>query len=308
LNDLTDNRRFDSIATLACLGTVICWSSGPIFIKLLTFNLDLWVQNFLRYITACLFWLGFLIFSMRKENFNHSVWLRALLPAAANIVMQSLWVAGFYYINPAFMSLLGKTSTLWTAGFSLLLFVEERVLLKSKFFWLGLLSSIVGVSGVVIFQEDFALETTVGIFIVLGASFMWAVYVVTVKKAFKNIDSRIGFSVTSIYTVIGLGILAFRFGEVNACTQMNFRQWMYIVVSGISSIAIAHVLFYVAIKRIGATIPSLVILSVPFAVYGISRVVFGESLNISQGIFGIVLLIGCVLAVWAQKSLKNSEK
>jgi drug/metabolite transporter (DMT)-like permease len=56
-------------------------------------------------------------------------------------------------------------------------------------------------------------------------------------------------------------------------------------------------------RRIGATIPALVILAQPFIVLTVSYIVFGESLNGLQLLFGLVLLAGSALAVWAQQQL-----
>jgi drug/metabolite transporter (DMT)-like permease len=69
-------------------------------------------------------------------------------------------------------------------------------------------------------------------------------------------------------------------------------------------IAWGHVLYYAAMKRLGATIPGLVILTQPFIVLAISHVVFGESLSVLQLLFGVVLLAGSALAIWSQGHLK----
>jgi drug/metabolite transporter (DMT)-like permease len=58
-------------------------------------------------------------------------------------------------------------------------------------------------------------------------------------------------------------------------------------------------------RRIGATIPALVVLAQPFVVFAISNVVFGESLNARQLLSGLVLLGGAALAIWAQKHLRR---
>jgi drug/metabolite transporter (DMT)-like permease len=82
-------------------------------------------------------------------------------------------------------------------------------------------------------------------------------------------------------------------------------QWACIVMSGVTAIAFAHVLYYTAMRRIGATIPALVILAQPFVVLGMSNVFFGESMNGLQLLFGMALLAGAALAIWAQQDLKN---
>ncbi len=308
MKNYSDTRNIDLSATLALIGTVIFWSLGPIFITYLTGYLDSWTQNLLRYIVACCFWLPFLFFSIKKNKFDHRIWRKAVLPAAANLAMQSFYAGAFYYIGPAFMVLLTKTNIIWIAGFSLIFFPEERPLAKSKRFWLGLALSATGVLGVMYFKEDFTtVKTMTGIVLALSMAVMWAVYTLSVRIAFKDIDSRYGFSVISIYTVAGLFILTILFGNLGDCMQIGFRQWMCVVVSGILGIALGHVLYYIAIQRIGATIPSLVILAQPFIVLAISYFIFAESLNLFQILFGAVLLAGSALAVWAQQHLKKYQ-
>ena len=108
----------------------------------------------------------------------------------------------------------------------------------------------------------------------------------------------------SIYTAGALCVLAFVFGRPQDCVKMDLWVWGCVVISAVTTIALGHVLYYVAIRRIGATIPGLVILAQPFTVFAISNVFFGESLNQLQWFFGVVLLAGSVLAIWAQQHLR----
>ena len=255
---------------------------------------------------ACLFWLPFLLFTAKRKQIDAKLWRKALLPAAANVTMQSLWAAGFYYVGPAFMALLSKTSVIWITSFSLVFFVDERGLVRSTRFWLGLVLSMTGVIGVICNKEDFAAEGTIaGIVIALAAAFMWAAYTLSVRITFRDTDSRCGFAVISIYTVAALFVLAITFGRPGDCVTMGTGPWAAVVISGLTAIALGHVLYYTAIKRIGATIPALVILAQPFSVLAISNVVFGESLNALQLLFGLVLLAGSGIAIWAQQRLKR---
>jgi len=297
--------RIDVAATFACLGVLLLWSLGPNFIKYLTAHVDLWTQNLLRYSVACLFWLPFLLAGMKKRHIGAEVWKRALLPGSASIIFQSLWAGAFYYINPAFMVLLTKSSVVLIAGFSLIFFRSERPLVKSMGFWLGLVLSVVGVIGVVYHKQDFAASTTfIGILIGLAAAVMWAAYTLSIRIAFQDVDSRSGFSVMSIYTVIGLAVLALKFGNLRQCTQMSAWPWVAVVFSGVTSIALSHVLYYAAIRRIGATVPAIVILAQPFTVLAISHFAFGESMSGLQILFGLILLAGSALAIWAQQHIR----
>jgi len=85
-----------STATFACIGSLLCASVGPVFIKYLTGYLDLWTQNLLRYTAACLFWMPFLLWSIHSGRLDKRVWKRALLPAGTNIFLQTFWAGAFY--------------------------------------------------------------------------------------------------------------------------------------------------------------------------------------------------------------------
>jgi len=305
---LSKYRKFDTAATLASVAALICWSVGPILIKYLTGHLDFWTQNALRYSVACLFWLFFLLIPARRGRFDLCTWRRAVLPALPNVLMQSTWAAAFYYIDPAFLVLLSNTSILWIAAFSLIFFAEERPLIKSRRFWSAMILSMAGLVGVVYFKEDFSARgTVIGIILALTGGFAWGVYTICAKVAFRDIDVREGFAVMSLYTTIVLWIFTMVFGRPVGALEIGYQPWLAVIISAIMGISLAHVLYYWAIKRIGATIPMLVVLAQPFLVFLVSRVIFGESLNILQLICGLVLLSGAAIAVWAQEHLKTSD-
>lgn len=303
------NGRIDMMATAAALGALCCWSIGPIFIKQLTGYVDSWTQNALRYTVACLFWLPVLLVFMHTGRFDRRTWRLALWPSAANIAMQSLWAATFYYIGPAFAVLLFKTSVLWVTAFSLLFFADERPLARSRRFWLGLALSATGVFGVLYYKPDFAVAGAIkGIVIALIGAVMWGAYAVSVKMKLKELDSRCGFAVISLYTAVALWIAAILFGRPAQTASMGFSAWTAVVLSAITAIAMGHVFFYAAIRRIGATLPSLAILAQPFVVFSISSVVFHERLATLQLLFGLLLRAGAGLSVWAQGDLKAEPK
>lgn len=298
--------RIDVPATAACLATLVFWSIGPICIKYLAGYVGPWSQNALRYSVACLFWLPFLLFMMRRGTFDSRTWRRAILPSAANVVMQSLYATAFYYIEPAFLTLLSNTSALWVAGFSLALFPQERPLARSPRFWGGLGLSLIGLFGVLYFREGFtAAGARIGILLALLQAFMWGVYTISVKIGLRDIDSRSGFSVISLYTAGGLWLCTIVFGDPGRAVAMGPWPWAAVIFSGVTGIALAHVLYYAAIRRIGATIPMLLVLTQPFLVFSLSSVLFRERLNGSQLLSGVLLLAGSGLSIWAQQHLKS---
>ncbi|MBN1124063.1 MAG: DMT family transporter [Sedimentisphaerales bacterium] len=306
--DTPPQRKIDPAATTAILVAMACWAGAPIFIKLLTTEVDSWTQNVLRYGTACLFWLPFLFYSMWTGRFQRRIWWLALLPSVPNIILQAFWAAAFYHVDPAFMDLMVKSSVIWIAAFSLFFFEQERTLIRSKRFWSGMLLSGVGVTGVIFYHPEFKTpDTMIGTWMALSAAFGWAIYAITVKITFKNIDSRVGFSVISLYTTLGLAGLAWMFGDMSTTLTLSVKAWIWTIVSAITGIALSHVLYYSAIKRIGATIPSLSLLATPVFVYTLSNLFLGERLSLQQGLFGLILLFGAGVSIWAQQHLGKAH-
>ncbi len=287
---------------------MVSWAMGPIFIAQLAQHIDSWTQNALRYTVACLFWLPVLVHFIQTERFDKRTWKLAIPPSIANITTQTLWAATFYYIAPAFATLLAQTSIFWVATFSLIFFADERPLARSPRFWAGLLLSAAGVFGVLYFKEGFGTRAmTTGVLIALGWAFTWGLYSILVKVTMRGIDSRSGFSVISIYTTASLWAGMLIFGNPLQCLKMGLWPWMVVVVSGVVSIALGHTFFYAAIKRIGATIPLLVNLAQPIVVLLVSGAIFGERFNHPQLISGLILLLGAGLSIWAQGHLKRTQ-
>jgi drug/metabolite transporter (DMT)-like permease len=129
-----------------------------------------------------------------------------------------------------------------------------------------------------------------------------------VKVSLHDIDSRCGFAVISLYTVAGLWVGAWAFGAPQESANLGLRAWIAVVFSAVVAIALAHVFYYAAVRRIGATIPVLVILAQPFVVFSISSVVFHERLSGLQLLSGLVLLVGSGLSVWAQQHLRTRPR
>jgi drug/metabolite transporter (DMT)-like permease len=301
MNKLTP-RLLTSLGAVACIGTLLCWSSAPLFIKYLTNHLDLWTQNLLRYGAACLFWLPVLLIAAKSGKLPGVVWKRALVPFIPNIVGQTLWAAAFYYIDPGFASLLSMTAFLWVIILSVIFFAEERLHLSNRLFRLSIILSLVGLLGVMVFHPAFTHSyTIIGIAIVMLYGIIWGSYAIAVKVMFRGIDSRIGFSVVSIYTVIAIFIMTMFMGKPSQCMELSFNGWFAVIVSGITGIALGHVLYYIAIRRLGPTTPSLVQLAQPFIVVVISYFLFSEKLSIPQLVFGLVLIAGSALAILAKR-------
>ena len=296
--------RIDGAATAATLGALACWTVGPNFIHYLSNHFDPYSQSFWRYLVAALLWLPHLLIMLRRGKADRRVWKGALLPMVANVAMQTCWISALYHIQPGFGSLITKVGVLWTAGLSFIFFVDERVLLRSTWFWMGLVLSLAGVTGVIVFREEAGLGASwKGIVLAQMGTFFWSCYTVAVKRTLRDIPVRVSFSVISIYSMLALGVIALLFGESDRATPIEWRPWAGVVISAILSIGLAHVFYYAAIRRIGATLPGVLLLSSPLWVGLVSWLWFGENLTAKQMGAGLVLLVGAGMALRAQEKM-----
>jgi drug/metabolite transporter (DMT)-like permease len=300
------NRKFYLAGTIFTILSLFSGVPGPLIIKYIAPYMDFWTQNFLRYVAAVLTMLPLVLFSSERSIYSKNLWRKALIIAVINIFMQCCWGSAFYYINPAFVTLLSKSSVLWTVSIALIFFIDERPLLKSPAFWVSFVIVIIGIIGVTFFKQDFSTKASaIGIILTLGFAISWAVYTILIKVLLKNEDSTASFTAVSVYTAIGLGILAFAFGKPSQCTGFSPFVWFLLILSSLTSITTSHITFYASIKRIGSTIPTLVVLAQPFLVLLVSGPLFGERLVGMQWFFGILLIVGAALAIKAQEHLNK---
>ena len=129
-------KKIDIIATLALLGSILCWSTVPLFLKYFTSFIDGWTANGLRYPVVVFLYLPWLIYFARKGQLTSRMWKLALLPAIVNTIAQIAWAWAPYYIDPGYLSFLVRLSTVWTVLGSFMLFHDERRLIKSRKFWM----------------------------------------------------------------------------------------------------------------------------------------------------------------------------
>ena len=291
------------------MGVLLCWTSAPLFIKELTNYTDAWTQNFIRYGTAALFWLPFLLFNVYKKKIPRKMWLFAAIPAVFNAALQSCWGNSMYFLDPGFATLIQRSTIFWVIIMTVIMFPDQRGFIRRPGLWVGISMVIFGVFGVLYHQEGFGEKIKpIGVVIVMGNAIFWSAYTVTIKKYMQDMSPILGFSIISLYTSIILGVLALAFGDLNQCVQFTPRVWFLLIFSGFLCMAIAHVLYVAAIQRIGTTLPVIILSMMPVCVLLASWLINHEVLNLWQYISGAVVIAGSVTAVVVQGRYTESQK
>jgi drug/metabolite transporter (DMT)-like permease len=284
------------------IGTsVLCLTAAVLFVKYFSFRMDVHTQNFFRYCGASVF-LSVIVNLVYPGCFRR---LFARLPVflllgAMVVGFQICWVNSVYRLGPAFVSLLGKVSTILITVAAFLLYQEERSVVGTRRFLAGFVMGLTGMAGVVIgmpsFQPGLPENELAGVLFLLAASTIWAVYVNVVKHVVASENSVQAFTFTCVCATVYLLPIMLLWGEPSALTG---DMWLLglVLLSGIIGVAGANTNYYLSIKRIGIARSANLALAHPFTTALASFFIFGEILTVVQWVFGTVLIAGCALII-----------
>jgi drug/metabolite transporter (DMT)-like permease len=158
---------------------------------------------------------------------------------------------------------------------------------------------LVGAFGVIWFQSSgqdrhIALP---GLAIAFTATFCWALYGVLVKRPSARLGSIRSFGLISFITSVLLLPLTFAFGKIDTPLQVDLHVNLILIISAVTCITLAHVLYYIAIREIGVALAQTLQLLCPAGALGLSALIFHERLTPAQLVSAAILLLGAFLAM-----------
>ncbi len=285
----------------AVLATVLIWSTPSLFQYYLNRYYDPWAQNFYRYVVACLAIAPLLIYRIQRgaSRLNWRAVIICFVPCLPNVVHQITQVMALFYMGPGVYAIFTRASVIFTALLALAFFPEERSVIRQWQFQLGTLLGLIGAFGVVWFQPGWKSGHIAlpGLFIAFTATFCWALYGILVKRPSRELGSIRSFGVISLITSVLLLPLTFAFGKIGAPLHAGSHVNLILIISAVSCITLAHVLYYVAIREIGVALAQSLQLLCPAGAMGLSAWIYGERLTHAQIWSAAILLIGAFLAM-----------
>jgi len=287
----------------AVFATVFIWSLPSLFMYYLNRYYDPWAQNFYRYSVACIAIAPLVLYRMRHGGPRidmHAIKL-CLLPCLPNVVHQVTQVMALFYIGPGVYTIFTRASVIFTALLALAFFPEERVVIRQWQFQLGTLLGLIGAFGVIWFQANADLHSQhvalPGLLIAFTATFCWALYGVLIKRPSAELGSIRSFGLVSFITSALLFPLTLAFGKIATPVHAGAHANLVLVISAVTCITLAHVLYYVAIREIGVALSQSLQLLCPAIAMGLSAWIYGERLTNAQLWSAAVLLLGAFLAM-----------
>lgn len=303
-------RKIDWTATLALLGAMLCWSVVPLFLRYLRdFVHDGWTTNGFRYPIGTLLYLPAFCIAWKNRNLYPRLWTMALLPFVVNIVGQTLWAWAPYYIDPGLIAFLARSMIIWAAIGSFIVFRDERALLRSPRFGVGMGLAFIGLACIIAFSDWLTSRSTaIGVLIIIGTGMCWAVYGIAMRLNMRTVPVGLAFFVVSLYTSSACLIMMFAWGDAAQVPAAPPLAVAILALSAVVGIAAAHGLYFIAIRSLGVAISTGAGMMTPFITSAVSYFLYDERLAPMQWIGGIILFAGAVIMIWAQQHLGREQR
>jgi drug/metabolite transporter (DMT)-like permease len=285
----------------AVFATILIWSTPSLFQYYLNRYYDPWAQNFYRYLVACLAIAPLLIYRAQRgaPQLNWRAVMICFIPCLPNVIHQITQVMALFYMGPGVYTIFTRASVIFTALLALAFFPEERHVIRQWQFQLGTVLGLIGAFGVVWFQPSWKSGHIAlpGLFIAFTATFCWALYGILVKRPSAQLGSIRSFGLISLITSVLLFPLTLAFGKVGTPLHAGAHVNLVLIISAVSCITLAHILYYVAIREIGVALAQTLQLVCPAGALGLSAWIYGERLTHAQIWSAAILLLGAFLAM-----------
>jgi drug/metabolite transporter (DMT)-like permease len=302
-------KRF-SAGYLAVFATVVIWSTPSLFQFYLIPYYEPWSQNFYRYLVAFLAVLPFVLLRFRSGGMrlDRSVFFVCLIPSLPNVVHQITQTVALYHMGPGVYAIFGRSSVIFTALLALIFFPEERGIIRQWQFQVGTALGLIGAIGVVRFQQGWQTGAVPlrGFAVAFTASFCWALYSVLVKRPSARLGPIRSFGIISFITSLLLLPLTILFGKIETPLRVDAKVSLILIISAVTCISLAHVLYYVAIRKVGVALSQTLQLICPAGALGLSAIFFGERLTHAQLWSAGLLLFGAFLAMRVKPAVESA--
>lgn len=294
--------------TIFIVLTLVGWASVLLFLKHLTPYIDAWSANGWRYGLSALLWLPILVRGSIRSSLPDRLWRRAICPAIFNCIGQICFALIPYYIGPGLGAFLLRVNIIFSTAGALILFADERVLVKSPKFWIGMVLVCGGSAGTMLLGgAPITGAAATGVILGLLSGAFYGFYGVSVRYFMHGVPAMTSFAVISLYTAIGMIALMIVYGNRGGLVVLDLSafNWLMLVASALVGIALGHVFYYAAIARLGVAISAAVVQLAPFLCAAASTLIFNEILTRGQWLCGVIMLFGAATLIAAEKIRKR---
>lgn len=288
------------------LGSVCCWGAVPVLLRQLTSSVDSWTANGFRYPFSALFYWPILWQAWQQGKLTRRLMWVCLMPALLTLGGQVMWALAPYYLSASAVGFLVRFAMLWAISLAMLLFVDERRLLRHPMFYTGLFLSLGGFVAFMFPPDGTTLELTPqGILIMFFCSLFFGLYTVSIRHYLQSVPPVLAFGLVSQFVSLGLLAAMMWWGSPSVLAQLQPQAWLMLMASSVLGIALGHVFLYSAIQHLGAAITTGAQSATPFVTAALAFTFIGERLSAWQWAAGLTIVVGALVLISSQSAIQS---
>ena len=206
----------------------------------------------------------------------------------------AIWNWSISFTSVAHATLMANTAPIFVT-FIAFFFLRQKI--ETSFFS-ALFLAFMGVSIVVLAGSGSDSSRLLGDSLGLIAAIFYAAYILAIKKLTNSIPPAHTLFFATLFTALFLFPIGFL--EADAFFPSSQRGWLVLLAYALVSQALAQGLITFGISRLSAHLSSLTLLIQPVAAAIYGWLLLSESINLWQGVGGVIVLFGIYLATKEQ--------
>jgi drug/metabolite transporter (DMT)-like permease len=291
--------------------TLAGWSSVPLFIEHFTKSIDFWTSNGWRYGFSAFLWAPLLMVAVARRRLPRGLWVAAIVPAVLNSAGQVCFTWAHYKIDPGLLTFGLRSHIVFVTIGAAIMFPTERAVIGSPRFLIGLVMVVAGTFGTIALGEGLPAGASLfGVALALASGALFAGYALSVRRFMQGMGSMLAFAAISQYTAALMVGSMLVFGEDSGSRALllGSGQFALLLLSAVIGIALGHVLYYIAIEKLGVAVSAGIVQLQPICVGVASYFLFDEALRPPQWASGVVAVTGAAVMLWAQHALQRRRR
>ncbi|MCP4362910.1 MAG: DMT family transporter [Chloroflexi bacterium] len=199
------------------------------------------------------------------------------------------------YIDPGTASMIARINTLFALGFGIL-WLKEKLVCWEK---IGAVIAVIGVLIIGLQPNDTSGVLWLGVVLVLGSSFTYALHAAIVKRQGGNIDFTNFFLFRMMASILFLLIFAVWRGEM--MWPAGRQVWLVLLLAGTVNVTISRSLYYMALRRFKLSILTILLTLSPVITILWSLALFGELPSLQGLLGGTAVIIGVIIVTMSKR-------